>query len=446
MTSPPERKKSVDELTDAELVRELARRRARHFEKGGFLAAEDAAESQAHEYQHEMLEEVLESRMRQQTRSAKPCPKCGRPAGVKTADRPRTVRTMSGEMTLFRHYHYCEPCRSGFYPLDQELGLPVQGELSAKMMARVLDFGVTTVFGEAAERWSVHHSGAPISENMVRRVVERQGNALEALSPEQRAEVVRPAPTTPASLLVVQVDGSMIPMRQGGEWKEAKLGVVYRDDEHVPTGSSQRGQLSSPRYTGSLQGIADFREELDHALVTERVDEAAQVAWVGDGAPWVWNLREDLCLQGIEILDYMHMKEHAAECGKAVLGPDSPWLNIWVHSIVARIDDGRLDDVLQDLRDLQGTLRGTRKKAVTDLLRYYENNAHRMNYSAFRDAGLPIGSGAIESSHRHVLQRRMKLAGQHWSEPGAHRMARLRCAYKTSGPAKFAQTVLAVAA
>jgi hypothetical protein len=447
MTGPSApRDKKLEELTDDDLARELARRRAQKLKGGGFLAAEDAGEAHAHGDQRLMLEGVLEQRMRTQDRSPKPCPKCGRPAGVKATHRARTVRTMSGELTLQRHYHYCDACRAGFYPLDRELGLSEDGEVSPKLMTRILDFGVTTVFSEAAERWSVHHSGTTISENLVRRVVQRQGIALSQVPVEQRPKFIRPAPTAAASLLVVQTDGSMLPMRAEAEWKEAKLGVIYREDQHVPTTPTVRGQLSGPRYAVSLQGIDDFRVELDHALRAERADEATTVAWVGDGAPWIWNLCDELCPNAVEVLDFMHMKQHAADCGKAVLGIDSPWQDLWVDSIVSRIEHGRLDEVLGDLRDLQPMLPGDPLAAVDNLLGYYQTNARRMDYPAYKDAGLPIGSGTVESSNRHVLQKRMKLAGQHWTEPGAQRMAQLRATYKTTGPAAFADLNLALAA
>ncbi|HEY4884312.1 MAG TPA: hypothetical protein VII08_11830, partial [Myxococcales bacterium] len=39
--------------------------------------------------------------------------------------------------------------------------------------------------------------------------------------------------------------------------------------------------------------------------------------------------------------------------------------------------------------------------------------------------------------HRHVLQTRMKRAGQRWSLRNARRMARLRAAYRTAGALGF---------
>ena len=60
-----------------------------------------------------------------------------------------------------------------------------------------------------------------------------------------------------------------------------------------------------------------------------------------------------------------------------------------------------------------------------------------MRYTLFLEQGLPIGSGIVESAHKHVLQVRMKRAGQRWSMAGARQRARLRALYRTAGPARF---------
>ena len=54
-----------------------------------------------------------------------------------------------------------------------------------------------------------------------------------------------------------------------------------------------------------------------------------------------------------------------------------------------------------------------------------------MRYHTFRNRGLLIGSGAIESAHKDVLQRRLKLSGQRWTKSGLNQMAQLRVAYKS---------------
>jgi hypothetical protein len=50
-----------------------------------------------------------------------------------------------------------------------------------------------------------------------------------------------------------------------------------------------------------------------------------------------------------------------------------------------------------------------------------------MDYKLYRQSGCGIvGSGAIESAHRTVIQKRMKLSGQHWSREDVKNMLRLR--------------------
>jgi len=81
-----------------------------------------------------------------------------------------------------------------------------------------------------------------------------------------------------------------------------------------------------------------------------------------------------------------------------------------------------VDTVLKNI-DLTRAKEEDRKK----ITKYYQNNKHRMKYGLYRKIGCGIiGSGAIESAHRTVIQKRMKLAGQRWSIKGAKNMLRLR--------------------
>jgi hypothetical protein len=50
-----------------------------------------------------------------------------------------------------------------------------------------------------------------------------------------------------------------------------------------------------------------------------------------------------------------------------------------------------------------------------------------MDYKRYRQTGCSlVGSGAIGSAHRTVIQKRMNLSGYHWSEKGAQNKLRLR--------------------
>lgn len=50
-----------------------------------------------------------------------------------------------------------------------------------------------------------------------------------------------------------------------------------------------------------------------------------------------------------------------------------------------------------------------------------------MDYKAYKGIGAGlIGSGAIESAHRTVVQKRMKQSAQRWTNKGAQNMLNLR--------------------
>lgn len=74
---------------------------------------------------------------------------------------------------------------------------------------------------------------------------------------------------------------------------------------------------------------------------------------------------------------------------------------------------------------------GDAEKAQTDAIRYYENNRDRMQYKTYLEKGYLIGSGAIESAHRNLVQQRLKLSGQRWSIEGAQQIMNLRACKKS---------------
>jgi hypothetical protein len=381
------------------------------------------------------------ARMKPEKPTGKACPRCGKRTPVKARDRERTVRSLSGPVTVRRNYHYCEVCKYGFYPVDRLLDLPEEGELTSEMEKRVLDFGINDVYGECAARWSLHYP-EPISDNLLRRVVTRVGAQCESADQGRLQEQLKPRAQAAADVLVVETDGSMLPIRGEEPWKEAKVGVVYRHDvkERAPV-------PSSARYVTVVGGQGEFAPVLEEALEVEDIDKCGNVVWLGDGAACNWRLADQLAPDATQILDWHHAVEHAVDCGKVLLGEDSPWLPLWQRRAEQLLAAGNADKLIAELTACSSAIEPRRRDkaeafaAIDDLVRYYTNNAERMEYDHFRARGYPIGTGAVESAHRHVLQTRMKRAGQHWALRNARRMARLRAAYRTAGAATFYESI-----
>ena len=427
-------------LSDVELVKQFAREVARRRAVGGKLDL-GAIESFAGDVQRDLGEETLSAvieALPAEDSTPKPCPKCGYPTPVKVHNRVRNILTVAGELRLSRNYHHCG-CGTGFYPRDLELKLPEQGEISDAMERRVLDFGINDTFDGVAERWSIHYPTS-ISSNLVRRVMDRVGLRCEAASSEEMLQrASREPPEELAKMLIVATDGSMLLTREDA-WKEAKVGVIARAEAFQD--EKQRRRVDEARYVAVLGGQQEFKKSLAAALAVERADEVPTVAWLGDGARGNWTTATELCPLAIQILDIPHAVHWGMECGKALLGEGHAALPLWEARINHLIDADSPDAAISELLEcLPLTTTDDHLAALDDVIGYYRTNEKRMRYRTFRQLGLPVGSGIVESAHRHVLQVRMKRAGQRWSIVRARRMARLRAVYRTAGAHQFHRAI-----
>ena len=94
---------------------------------------------------------------------------------------------------------------------------------------------------------------------------------------------------------------------------------------------------------------------------------------------------------------------------------------MWSRKTCAALSEGRLDDVLAALRKHAGNDEALRCAG------YVEANRARMRCPAFRAAGLPVGSGVVESACGAVAGR-LKRGGMRWSvKDGANPILTLRC-------------------
>jgi hypothetical protein len=423
-------------LSDAQLFAELARRKVA---KGATLDDIESVSEEVGRLASEETQAAKIAALAPEDGKPKSCPKCGAAVPVKARNRVRHFLTTAGELRFSRNYHYCRACKRGFYPRDLELNLPEEGEVSDAMERRILDFGVNTSFEEGAQRWAIHYP-MPISSNLIRRVVDRVGRRREAAhSALALQQACRASPSLPPPSLVVAGDGSMLLTREES-WKEAKVAVVART--HRGTDGLARPAVSDARYVAVLGGQDEFRGALKAALDAELADDVMNIVWLGDGARENWTLAKQLCPFAIQILDFMHAIQNAMVCAKVLLDEGDPALPLWEERIRQLIDAPSPDAAIRELLDcLPYTTTGEHLEALNKLVGYYRANDERMRYSEFREQGLPIGSGIVESAHKHVLQVRMKQAGQRWSIVRARRMVQLRALYRTAGPRRFHRAI-----
>jgi hypothetical protein len=77
---------------------------------------------------------------------------------------------------------------------------------------------------------------------------------------------------------------------------------------------------------------------------------------------------------------------------------------------------------LEGLRELE-----TRGRAAwAEVVRYFTNQSHRMDYPSYVAKGWAIGSGPVESSCKTVIGHLPKEAGMRWSAHAADELSHLR--------------------
>lgn len=105
----------------------------------------------------------------------------------------------------------------------------------------------------------------------------------------------------------------------------------------------------------------------------------------------------------------------------------------WAENQKELLLDSQVSKVIKKITKLAGD----KNKAASDLIANYESNLDRMDYKRYQQIGCGIiGSGANESAHITVVQKRMKLSGQRWSKQGAKHMLNLRVTYMNEQWAK----------
>ena len=127
-------------------------------------------------------------------------------------------------------------------------------------------------------------------------------------------------------------------------------------------------------------------------------------------------------------MDYFHAKELLCDFAKVYFN-DAEQFEKWVDEQCKLLLNDKVKQVIKNIHHLPHNTKTQTMQSA--LVQYYKTNSNRMMYKTFSDDGLLIGSGAIESAHRHVLQQRLKLSGQRWTSVGLQQVANLRVAFKS---------------
>lgn len=212
------------------------------------------------------------------------------------------------------------------------------------------------------------------------------------------------------------------------DWREPKAIIVFELDEQ---GRMKKG--TKPIIDGTFQGPDEILEVLAMRLHQLGAAQAELVAFRTDGAPWIWERLEwvirRLGLKKSQVslgLDWCHAVHHVSLALAALVSEaERPRVFKKLRKWLKR---GAWRKVVYELIDLMLAKGLDENAPVWTEINYLERHgeAGHLDYAKFRRRRLPVGSGAIESAIRRVINLRLKGNSIFWQEDNAEGMLVLR--------------------
>jgi len=405
------------------------------FERGAAAPTRSELSEFLLERRAELMASLLESALSttheaELERTQAPCPQCAKVLAMKRLDR-KQLSTLHGRAAIERPYFYCPRCKLGFHPADDALGLAReehQWDVQQALTRLAADLPYETA-AEHFERLTAVAAGAHFEHDVLNAVGESAtlesvvptGEEIEARIAEAEKGARRWRP-----VLVVATDGAYAPLRPPGarkkkrgegSWQEVKgvrLYLLGAGERITPLVSWHR-LASAQEIEGDLQKIA--------ALIPR---QRVRIALVGDGSEWVWKVLHAAFPEGREILDYYHCSEYVHETAELQFGDTlKGWQ--WAETQLTLLALGEVEQVVATL-SLMRARTAKAREWIEGLKEYLLEHEHRIDYKKFKRAGLPRGSGAMESANKFIAHVRLKRPGAWWLKDNCNAMLRIRCA------------------
>jgi hypothetical protein len=295
---------------------------------------------------------------------------------------------------------------------------------SARLQRAMADFGMEKSFA-SANRQLLEHYGFGLNASAI-----RAATLLHAQRAEQmlRAEYEQPYRILPgkaagsAPTIIAEADGSMLCTVPEGRTRK---GARPRQWQEIRLLAAQVQGSAQATYAATFHGVQEAGQRWGHAAKEAGRALKSRIHAVCDGAEWIaLQTREVFGADATLLTDFYHVSEYLAAAAP-VCRPEQP--EQWRHTQQKRLKRGASAQVIEELAIWREPAAVPEENSpVRAAHRYLSNRPDTLDYPAAIAAGLPIGSGLIESGHKHVLQARLKLPGCAWLPSNAESIAQLR--------------------
>jgi hypothetical protein len=290
-----------------------------------------------------------------------------------------------------------------------------QREYSLPLQRVLVDFGADDSFLQATKKVREHY-GIEVPLRAVRQQTLTHAKAIGA---------VKHQPSGAAKMVITGMDGSMVPIVESGTgedkrqgktllWKQANLCCARSKD-------STQCIYGATMASVKMAGLVWRSVAVGAGLVS-----SSSVHAVADGADPIFNAFTEQFAPWEEkakfTVDFYHVDEYLSEAGDSIAPSNKkPWL----HQQHGLLLENKIPTLLKRL-EAHFEAEGKHPAPVRSAHQYIDKRKEHMDYAGAKADGLPIGSGEIESAHRHVIQQRLKIAGAWWIIQNAESILQLR--------------------
>jgi len=261
----------------------------------------------------------------------------------------------------------------------------------------ITDFGADDGFSKSAQKIKEHYA-ITVGESTIRKV----------------------------TLSHAEIDGCMIPiMTPDPDAKDKRKKKILHWQEGRLSLAHELGS-ETPKFSAVFQGSTELAgKTLLRCAIKAGFGSQTHLHGVGAGASWIAiQFKEKFGEQENYLIDFFHVCEYLSNASASCchINPKG-WMEkqkkhlknndylIVLDNLSAFIEDESVDDNQAPVRVCH---------------RYLSNRTDQLDYKSALENGLPIGSGEIESAHRYVIQKRLKLSGAWWKASNVNPMLSLR--------------------
>jgi hypothetical protein len=369
--------------------------------------------------------------------------------------------TPFGEMVLERNLYQRDYGGPTYIPLDRQWGM--EGEFATvEIRESVLFAGALVTPNETVQllqKSALFHPSA----TAIQHILEETGVWLE-YEGEDLPEAIRPDDSIPdeTQTVVASLDGVQVRLDEEGVkqgppfdrpgqpsetttptcFKRAMVGSLSLygaplelDEEEMPPERLVTRYVAEMPEEKAVTLKARFEAEIRHLEAS--LSPSVKKVLLCDGERSLWKYAESnpLFADYQMLVDFYHSCEHLADAAEALWGAGSPKAHQWYEEYRHKLlhEDKGARSVLRSI-DYYGRTRrfsSTRRQAIDTQRTFFQRNQKRMTYAAFRQQGLPIGSGPVEAACKTLVKTRLCRSGMRWSWPGGQRILQLRTYVKS---------------